>query len=396
MKYFTVISFLIFQGTLLAQNQVVEAEYYIQDDPGFGNATPIDLTSAETISESFAASTDGLSAGNYFAYVRVKDSNEMWSIPLKVRFQIQRADLPDITAVEWYAETDPGFGNANGIDIIAGATVEGDYLASTSGFEEGRTFTYLRCQNEDGAWSIPLKVPFQVQRPDLPEITGAEWYLAEDPGFGNANPLEIEPDETVQGVQLASTEDLPAGRNFAYMRFQNADGTWSVPLKQGFMINDKFPLDVVAAEYFIDEDPGIGLGNPVSVDSDHFVSESFLAEVTADLELGDHFLYTRVKNEEDTWSINLVKIFNVGTVSTEDEKLVKAVTVFPNPSRGPISIISENLSILSVQIFNVQSRLVEQYQNNFKRLEIDGLARGTYLFRITTENGSLTKAVVIQ
>ena len=319
--FLTIASFLAFYW-VNAQNQVIEAEYYINQDPGFGNANPIDLTSAETISDAFTASAEGLSAGTYFAYVRVKDDNDMWS--------------------------------------------------------------------------IPLKVPFQVQRSQLPDITSAEWYIGEDPGFGNANTVDIDAGETVQDVQLASAEGLPAGRSFAYLRFQNADGTWSIPIKKAFFINDKFPLDVVAAEYFIDEDPGFGSGNSVSVDPDHFVSESYLAETSTDLEMGDHFLYTRVQNEEGTWSINLVRSFSVGTVSTENEELVQSISVFPNPSGGPVTVLSENFPIKSVQIFNARGSLVKQYQNDFKRLQIDGLARGTYLLRIETEKGALTKAVVVQ
>jgi len=325
MRTKTLFLFIVFSTTVLwalAQNQVVDAEYYLGNDPGFGNATPIDLTSAETISEGFSAELGDFEPGIYFAYVRVKDDNDKWS--------------------------------------------------------------------------IPLKVPFQVERSQLPDITAAEWYIGEDPGFGNANTVDIDAGETVQDVQLASTEGLPAGRSFAYLRFQNADGTWSIPIKKAFFINDKFPLDVVAAEYFIDEDPGFGSGISVSVDPDHFVSESYLAETSTDLEMGDHFLYTRVQNEEGTWSINLVRSFSVGTVSTENEELVQSISVFPNPSGGPVTVLSENFSIKSVQIFNARGSLVKQYQNDFKRLQIDGLARGTYLLRIETEKGALTKAVVVQ
>jgi len=146
-----------------AQNQVTEAEYYLDQDPGFGNATPIDLSSTETITETFNASIGDLETGSYYAYVRVKDDNDHWSIPLKVPFRVQRSSLPEITAVEWYSEVDPGFGNGNPIDITPGSTIEDDYLVNTSGLTPGRKFTYLRCQNEDGTWSVPLKVPFFVQ-----------------------------------------------------------------------------------------------------------------------------------------------------------------------------------------------------------------------------------------
>jgi len=321
-------TYIIFLLTILCstvsfgQNEITEAEYYIDQDPGFGNATPIDLAAGENISDLIDANFSDLNPGVYFAYVRVKDQNDMWS--------------------------------------------------------------------------IPLKVPFQIQRADLPPVSNAEWFFGDDPGFGNANQIDVQPGETLEGMELANSEGLEAGRHFAYLRFQNADGTWGFPLKKAFVINDKLPLDVVSAEYFIDEDPGFGLGTAIAVDPDHFVSESFLAEVSTDLEFGEHFLYTRLQNEDDVWSINLVRSFSVGTVSTEDEELMQSVKVFPNPSIGPVTILSDNLAVQSVQIFNAQGRLVDQYQNPFKRLEIGGLARGTYLFRITTEKGALTKAVVVQ
>jgi len=305
-----------------AQDQIEEAEFYIDQDPGFGNATAIDLTSGETINESFTTSFADLEAGKYFAYVRVKGENENWS--------------------------------------------------------------------------IPIKMPFQVQRGSLPDIALAEWFIGNDPGFGSANTIDLEAGQTVQDAVSAETTQVEAGRNFAYLRFRNEDGDWSLPLKQPFNINDKLPLDVVAAEYFIDEDPGIGAGIPIEVDADHFVDESYLAEVAVDLEIGDHFLYTRVQNEEGDWSINVVRTFSVGTVSTEDEALLNSTSVYPIPARDFLFVQNERFSILEVRLFDTNGRIVKVQSWQGRRLDLSDLSAGIYLLRITTEAGGLTRRIVVE
>jgi hypothetical protein len=264
------------------------------------------------------------------------------------------------------------------------------------GFPPMRDFTYLRCQNEDGSWSIPLKMPFHVQRAPLPEITAAEWYIGDDPGFGSATSIDISAGQTVEDLVSTDSDGLTAGRAFAYLRFQNANGSWSIPLKKAFVINDKFPLDVVAAEYFIDEDPGFGMGIPVAVSPDHFVSESYLAELSPDLEIGDHFLYTRVQNEEGTWSIQVVRSFSVGTVSTEEEELMKSTKVYPNPVTDLLNIESEVYRIMQVRLFDAKGKAVDALQLVNDRLDLSDVASGIYLLKIETEGGSLSKKIVVQ
>lgn len=305
-----------------AQNEIIEAEFYLDQDPGFGNATPIDLTSAENISEVFSASLDDLDAGPYFAYVRVKDENNMWS--------------------------------------------------------------------------IPLKVPFQVQKSALPDITSAEWFIGNDPGFGSGNPVDISTGETVDDLVSASTEGILAGRNFAYLRFQNADGNWSIHLKKAFVINDKLPLDVVAAEYFIDQDPGINMANSVEViNPDHFVEQTLMAEISGDLPEGDHLLYLRVQNDEGFWSIDLVRSFVVDNSLGLENALSESIKVYPNPSSGPITISTGNLALISLEVIDTKGQLVKTISPTDSVIHLSSLERGMYLLRITTTEGQLTKAIVV-
>lgn len=309
-------------GLAMGQNQIIEAEYYFDQDPGFGNANPIDFSNGETISLAFGADFGDLDEGTYFAYVRVKDETEMWS--------------------------------------------------------------------------VPVKVPFRVQKSDLPDIASGEWYIDNDPGFGNANQLAINQGELVEGLANASTESLTGGRHLAYLRFQNGDGSWSLPIKKPFIVNDKVPLNLVAAEYFIDEDPGIGEGVPVDVDPDHFVDDSFTAEVAEGLPLGDHFLYTRVQNENDIWSLYLVRSFSVGELSTHDGQLLRSTRIFPIPTRDFLYVENDEYLIKELRLLDMTGQLVQFNQIGEGQLDLRSLATGTYLLRIKTDQGSITKKIILQ
>ncbi|NND94302.1 MAG: T9SS type A sorting domain-containing protein [Flavobacteriales bacterium] len=305
-----------------AQNQIIGAEYYLLDDPGFGNAISIDISSGETISEAISAELEQLGPGTHFAYVRVQDENDMWS--------------------------------------------------------------------------IPLKVPFRVQNTELPDISYAEWYIDNDPSFGEGNPIDLDPSQDIDGLVQAETESLEAGRHNAYIRFQNQDGTWGIPLKRPFILNDKIPLDVVAAEYFIDQDPGFGNGETVNIDPAHFVEDSFLASLSEDIPLGDHVLYSRVQNEDSLWSINIVRTFTVDSGLGFEERILDRITVYPNPTSGPITINSDEIDLQFIEIIDSRGQLISEIPALGKHYELDHLDQGMYLLRIITSKGQLTKSIVVE
>jgi hypothetical protein len=91
---------------------IVAAEYFIDADPGFGNATAIPVTA--TANGTFPASlaTSGLAKGYHKLYVRTKDDNGKWSLTTRKDIEILEAVAPFvITSGEYFFDTDPGQGN---------------------------------------------------------------------------------------------------------------------------------------------------------------------------------------------------------------------------------------------------------------------------------------------
>lgn len=113
---------------------------------------------------------------------------------------------------------------------------------------------------------------------------------------------------------------------------------------------------------------------------------------------------------EKGWTYNMASVFfNFGTEgSTAGEKtyyfddvifgeLVQGITgsesdgisVFPNPSNDHWTISSENRDIISLQVFNIQGKLLLLDNPNSHTVKIDasGLAEGIYLTKISTDSG---------
>ncbi len=69
---------------------IVEAEYFFNEDPGFGNGIGITVTPGINITDlSFTADASGLLPGVNRIYVRVKDENEKWSLTYTEEFDVQ-------------------------------------------------------------------------------------------------------------------------------------------------------------------------------------------------------------------------------------------------------------------------------------------------------------------
>ena len=76
-----------FIGDFVLGNTITEAEYFIDVDPGVGNATPIAIIQGELVDESLSIPIpSNLSAGDHVLHIRVKSSNGNWSLYARPQF----------------------------------------------------------------------------------------------------------------------------------------------------------------------------------------------------------------------------------------------------------------------------------------------------------------------
>ncbi len=146
--------------TASAQPNITRVEYFIDTDPGFGKANSISITPSANISNgTFNVSIGSLPTGIHALFIRSRDVNGNWSVTNSRFFYKPAAStggaLPNITKVEYFIDTDPGFGNAINIPVTAGSNLQSiSFTASISTLPTGIHTLFIRSRDANGKWSV--------------------------------------------------------------------------------------------------------------------------------------------------------------------------------------------------------------------------------------------------
>lgn len=273
--------------------RIEELEYFVDTDPGIGNGTSISVApTSDSVDVSSSISSAGISAGHHDLYIRSRDERNVWSLHAKRPIFVGTS----IVAVEYFFDTDPGIGNATAIPVSATVdSIDFNAALNTSGLSSGHHEVYVRTKDNNGMWSEVGKRHVFISG----TIVAAEYFYDTDPGIGNATPIPVS--ATVDSIDFnaaLSTSGLSLGHHEVYVRTKNSDNVWSEIGKRHVFVSG----NIVAAEYFFDEDPGIGNGSTIPItptlDSIDFNGSINISSV----EPGFHLLYVRTKNDGGKWS----------------------------------------------------------------------------------------------
>ena len=94
----------------LSQN-VVQAEYFIDTDLGYGNNTLVSLTPAADGTFPLSIPVSSYQPGYHKLYIRTKDSDGKWSLSVRRNIEVLASEAKTtIVTGEYFIDTDPGFG----------------------------------------------------------------------------------------------------------------------------------------------------------------------------------------------------------------------------------------------------------------------------------------------
>jgi hypothetical protein len=242
-KLFTLLVLILSFQTLYSQ-QIKRREYFVDTDPGVGLGTVITYpTAQDSINETITLNTAGLSVGFHLLYVRYKSTADNWSIAEPNLFYI--------------------------------------YSTSVGG-------------------SIAITT-----------LKKREYFIDTDPGVGNGIGILNYTNgvDSVAETIPVNTIGLSVGFHVAYIRYKNNQGNWGIAEPNLFYVYENTaPIITVSTalkkgEYFVDTDPGVGLGTALtSFSPSDSISQNFGVNVTG-LSLGQHTIGIRYRDLSGNWSI---------------------------------------------------------------------------------------------
>lgn len=216
----------------------------------------------------------------------------------------------NVTEIEYFFDTDPGFGNGTSIDVTSPAfTISEASLTVTSGLAGGFHRLYVRVKSSAGLWSMPYGYLIYIDSigNTVSQVTALEYYWDSDPGYGLGTSITISsPSSLVDVMDVVPTSSLTTGFHQLYIRAQDENSRWGIAESRLVYIDASLGAvkdSVEQLEYYWDIDPGYGLGAIISIASpDTTVSVQDLL-TTDTLSTGFHNLFVRAKSVAGIWGM---------------------------------------------------------------------------------------------
>lgn len=140
--------------SIINSNAALRGEYWLDSDPGFGNATAF-TPSANT---NLTIPTSTIADGWHLLGMRVKN-NSNWSQTYLYMFYSDSYGLNEISAVEYFIDTDPGIGNASPAPFNPSSYTVAFTLDQLDTLPTGYHTLGLRVKR-NGTWSFTYKRQF--------------------------------------------------------------------------------------------------------------------------------------------------------------------------------------------------------------------------------------------
>ena len=234
-------------GTSVNTN-IVELEYFVDTDPGFGAGTTVNLNNASVIDTSVTVNLAGVSPGLHILYIRAKDSNGLWSMAyIKPIIQNGTGIAPGIMALEYFFDVDPGFGAATSI-ALNGSIIDTAVVFNVTGLSDGMHILQMRAQDQNGNWGLTFNRPFiKTGVLALPDIVALEYHIDTFAGYGSGTNVPLTAASVVDTSLVLDMTGVPKGTHDLYVAALNQNGVWSLVYNRAFCIGAEalFSTDTV-------------------------------------------------------------------------------------------------------------------------------------------------------
>lgn len=420
-----IVTLLVGLGCCLASlcQNIVQGEYFIDTDLGYGNNTLVNFTPAADGAFSLSVNFTGLPPGFHKLYIRTKDSDGKWSLTARRNIDVPATfSKTTITGGEYFFDADPGFGNGIPITVSpVDSIILQNFNAATASLSEGYHKLYGRLIDNTGSWSFTFRRNIEVFKDVDNKVDKVEYFFTTDLGVGECISVTF----ATPSADGSFTFDIPRGSipasaSTLFVRVQNdLDGKWS--LTQLKALTELLPLTLldfsavkqnntalltwqtaneVNTSYFnvLRSKNGIHFSSvgqqPANNTPGSKNNYSYKDDITG-LEPGIVYYRLQMVDLDGTYSFSKI---NRISIDADGGK----IRIYPNPA-GNYFIISHykiaNAAKATIQIKDMAGRtLVNQKfsSGSVQRVNISSLSKGMYLVSVVINGDVHTEKLMVK
>jgi hypothetical protein len=361
---------------IASADELLAGEYFIDTDPGYGSATAIPGVGTPSYSGALTLTPEvlaSLTGPTHLLGIRFQDTDGTWGATKMKIFSPMSADSALLARGEYFLNEDPGEGMGVAITAEEAAEFSAPITLSPevlNTLPRRPNLIGIRFQDANVDWGETKMRYFSPMSADSAVLARGEYFLNEDPGEGMGVAITTEEAADYSApLTLAPgiLNTLPSGVNLMGVRFRDTNGDWG---ETAFRLLDPDMADdamLSKGEYFINNDPGLGLATAISLTGEVSLSPEFLQT----LPTGMNLLGVRFQDSEGEWSRSSFRLFDnisdeAHDLSEVSWKLVKGGTILKSgtllPNRGnrldlivrerTLNISEGDLLVLELQAFD--------------------------------------------
>ena len=318
---------------------ITESEYFWDTDPGAGNANTMlvfdgnydDMLEAIFEDTLLRPDTNGL----HVLGIRTKDEDGVWGPVFRRTAFISEAQDMTITIAEYFWGTsDPGEGSGTNMLVFDGQFDEAIETVTASNLipDTGFNLLNVRVADLENNWGpIFKKTIFKNDSSliqDLNLITAEFFWDTVDPGIGNATVLLAFDGDFNEAFEVVFKDSATAppndSLNLLNVRVKDNSGNWSPLYKRVFLQYDSSnafrDLKITNAEYFWDNDPGLGSAQPMIVFDGNYnqaLEHVYINDTLTPNSTGTHQFGIRAKDEDNEWGLTYYRAIYINGITSK-------------------------------------------------------------------------------
>jgi hypothetical protein len=283
----------------VANGQMVEAEVFFNQDPGFGNGFAIDLDDVATIDMIADIGASVLDPGTHRVYIRLRENNTWSHYTLAGLIKVNDPEIPGLSLADYFFNHFDDDQQTTILDFDQTELLNSEFSIAVNGLHTGKHNLFFRVSDGKRRSHYGF-LPFHVVNPleGSPVLAGGEFFVNQHPGLGSGNAVTFTAGNEIDTVLNLLPGQLQPGNNVLYYRV--TDGiSWSMYAPMRFTV-PVAETSFTRGEFFINTEPGQGEARAISFETTAIIDRTFDL-VTDTFPPGKHSLFFRLKNQH-IWS----------------------------------------------------------------------------------------------